>query len=45
MRNERYSVTTYDAVIIYFETLIKHLNAEKKIDVTEMTLFNSYFDE
>ena len=45
MKNEKYSMTVYDVTIVYFKTLMKHLNAEKKIDVTEMMLFNSYFNE
>ena len=45
IKNEKYSVITYDAVIIYFKILIKHLNAEKKINITEMMLFNNYFNE
>ena len=45
MKNERYSVTVYDAAIVYFETLIKHLNAEEKISVAKMMLFDSYFNE
>ena len=45
MRDEKYSVTAYNAAIIYFKTLMKHLNAEEKINVTEMTLLNSYFNE
>ena len=45
MRNERYSMTAYDAVIVYFKILIKHLNVKEKIDVAEMMLFNSYFNE
>ena len=45
MRNERYSVTVYDAAIVYFEALMKHLNAERKIDVAETALFNNYFNE
>ena len=45
MRNERYSVTAYDAAIVYFETLMKHLNVKKEIDVIKMMLLNSYFNE
>ena len=45
MKNEKYSVTTYDVIIIYFETLTKHLNVEEKIDVVKMMLFNNYFNE
>ena len=45
MKDERYSMTAYDAVIVYFETLIKHLNVEEKIDITEVMLFDSYFNE
>ena len=45
MKNERYLMTTYDATIIYFKTLMKHLNAEKKVNVTKTALFNSYFNE
>ena len=45
MRDERYSVTIYDAIIVYFKTLTKHLNAEEKISVTETVLLNSYFNE
>ena len=45
MRNEKYSMTAYDAAIVYFETLMKHLNAEEKINITEMMLLDSYFNE
>ena len=45
MRNERYLVTVYDAAIVYFETLIKHLNVEEKISITETMLFDNYFNE
>ena len=45
MRDERYSVTAYDAAIVYFKALMKHLNAEEKIDVAETALLDSYFNE
>ena len=45
MKNEKYLMTVYDAAIVYFKILMKHLNAEKKINVAKMTLLNSYFDE
>ena len=45
MKDEKYSVIAYDAAIVYFKTLIKHLNVKEKIDVAEMMLFNNYFDE
>ena len=45
MRDERYLMTTYDAVIVYFETLMKHLNVKKKINVVKTVLLNNYFDE
>ena len=45
MRNERYSVTAYNVTIIYFKVLMKHLNAEEKIDVIKAMLFNNYFNE
>ena len=45
MKNERYSMTAYDAIIVYFETLIKHLNVKEKINITETTLLNSYFNK
>ena len=45
MRNERYSMTAYDVIIVYFETLTKHLNVKEKIDVTEATLLDSYFNK
>ena len=45
VKNERYLVITYDAAIIYFEALMKHLNVKKKINVAEAALFNSYFNE
>ena len=38
-------MTAYDTVIIYFKTLTKHLNVEEKVNITKMTLFNSYFNE
>ena len=38
-------MTAYDTAIVYFKTLIKHLNAEEKIDVTKITLLNNYFNE
>ena len=44
MRDERYSVTAYDVIIIYFKILIKHLNAEEKIDIAKAVLFNNYFN-
>ena len=45
MRNERYSMTVYDVIIIYFKVLMKHLNVKEKINVAETTLLNSYFNE
>ena len=45
MKNEKYSVTAYDVTIIYFKVLMKHLNAEKKINVAKIMLLNSYFNE
>ena len=45
MKNEKYSMTVYDVIIIYFKTLMKHLNVKKKISITKMILFNNYFDE
>ena len=45
MKNERYSMTVYDAAIVYFKTLMKHLNAEEKINITKTTLLDSYFNE
>ena len=45
MRDKRYLMTIYNAVIVYFKALTKHLNAGKKIDIAEMTLLNSYFNE
>ena len=45
VRNERYSMTAYDVAIVYFKTLIKHLNAEEKISIIKMTLLDSYFNE
>ena len=45
IKNEKYSMTAYDAVIVYFKILMKHLNAEEKIDVAKMMLLNNYFDE
>ena len=35
----------YTIVIIYFKKLIKHLNAEKTINVIKMTLFNNCFNK
>ena len=45
MKNERYSITAYDAAIVYFKTLIKHLNVRKKINITETVLFDNYFNK
>ena len=45
MKNEKYSVTAYNATIIYFKTLMKHLNVREKISIVKMMLFNSYFNE
>ena len=45
MKDERYSVITYNVIIIYFETLIKHLNVEEKISVVKIMLLNSYFNK
>ena len=45
MKNERYSVTAYNVIIIYFKTLMKHLNVKEKIDVAETMLLDSYFNE
>ena len=33
----------YSAAIIYFDNLIKHLNAEETINIMKTTLFNNYF--
>ena len=38
-------MTAYDAAIIYFEALIKHLNIKEKINITKAALFNNYFNE
>ena len=35
--------TDYSAAIIYFENLMKHLNARETISMTEVTLFNNCF--
>ena len=35
----------YTAVIIYFEKLMKHLNAEEMINEMKMTLFDNCFNE
>ena len=35
----------YDVAIIYFKTLMKHLNVKKKIDIVEIMLFDNYFNE
>ena len=45
MKDERYSVTTYDVIIVYFKTLMKHLNVKKKVSVAKAALFDSYFNE
>ena len=45
MKNEKYLMTAYNAIIVYFETLMKHLNVEEKIDIAKTTLLNNYFDE
>ena len=45
MRNEKYSMIAYDALIVYFKILMKYLNVKKKIDITKTALFNNYFDE
>ena len=45
MRDEKYLMTAYNAAIVYFKTLIKHLNIRKKISIAEAALFNSYFNE
>ena len=45
MRDERYSVAAYDAAIVYFEALMKHLNARGKVGIAEAALLDSYFDE
>ena len=45
MRDERYLMTAYDAAIVYFKTLMKHLNVKEKINVAKMMLLNSYFNE
>ena len=45
MRNEKYLMIAYDAAIVYFKTLMKHLNIRKKIDIIKTTLFNNYFNE
>ena len=38
-------MTAYDAAIVYFKTLMKHLNVKKKINVAKTVLFNSYFNK
>ena len=45
MKDERYLMTAYNMTIIHFKTLMKHLNAKKKINITETMLFNNYFNE
>ena len=35
----------YSAAIIYFENLMKHLNAEETINIIKMTLLDSCFEE
>ena len=45
MRDKRYSITAYDAAIVYFKTLMKHLNVREEIDIAETALFNNYFNE
>ena len=45
MRDEKYSMIAYDVTIVYFKTLMKHLNVKKKIDVAKTTLFNNYFNK
>ena len=36
MRNERYLVAAYDVAIVYFETLMKHLDAGGKVGIAEV---------
>ena len=45
MRNEKYLITAYNVIIIYFKILIKHLNIKKEINVIKTVLLNSYFNE
>ena len=45
MRDEKYSMTAYDVIIVYFKTLTKHLNVEEKIDIAKIVLLDSYFNE
>ena len=45
MKNERYSVTAYDAAIVYFKTLMKHLNVKKEVDVAKTMLLDNYFNK
>ena len=45
MKDERYSVIAYNVIIVYFKTLIKHLNVKEKINVIKTMLFNSYFNK
>ena len=45
MKNEKYLIIIYDAAIVYFKTLMKHLNAERKINIAETALLNNYFNE
>ena len=45
MRDEKYLITAYNVTIVYFKTLMKYLNAEKKINIIKTVLFNSYFNK
>ena len=45
IKNERYSMTTYNVIIVYFKTLTKHLNVEEKISIAKTMLLDSYFNE
>ena len=45
IKDEKYLMTAYDAAIVYFKTLMKHLNAEKKVNIIKTALFDSYFNE
>ena len=35
----------YTTMIVYFKKLMKHLNAEKTINIAKITLFDSCFNE
>ena len=45
IRDERYSMTAYDAAIVYFKILIKHLNVKEKISIIKTALLDNYFNE